>query len=576
MTSVISHIQSSIILVLQHLQRFVLHAYNLSLTPPQIGYNTGKLLIELPPVGDITINNRFATDMNNDLTVNSSLAQYHPITETLTGNVKDILFSFGLVLVLVSALLLFTFKLIFWKWSRQGDWIEVKIELPVGDSRGKEIGNEFEMIQPSTFNEIVGQTLGGVDKILFPQLTTITGTNSSDDDKAPNEKSEGKIVPYQPPAAHNPIAWKTLGNISLIREVPQNISQVFRDQAPTWHNPTCTMMMANESVITLTDATSSQGISNTRNDNLNKHSVLNEGEEEELSHHYDMNIDHTQRNILLRSAESSSSSRPSLLQNEIMDEFTTKTDTQLKKVLLSQPREFGCQLQFDELGGSNSTNAATDQYITARTTKPDSPLDIKSSSSPLEEIREPITPEFELELPLTNGLKNVNSDGIDISGFNHNHYFVTYNTLLLYHRYTPSQLWDSRPLLMNSASSSLSSSFVSRPSFSRKSSFNSGTRVKSFNFEFDIGGYTPSARLANLGRLLLLNSGVEEEQEVEEAGWCNNVDQEEEGRERKQNVMTQYTLNDVNAKGMLGGNHKLVKGNDGLIRDFEPPIYAEY
>lgn len=570
MTSVISHIQSSIILILQHVQRFILHAYNLNLTPPQIGYNTCKLLIELPTVGDTTINSRFATDMKNDSTVNSSLAQYHPITEIVTGDIKDIMYSFGLVLV--SVLLLFTFKLIFWKWGRQGDWIEVKIEPPVGDSLRKDIGDEFEMTQQSTFNQIVGQTLVGVDKIPSPQSTTIKGTNSSDDDEVPNEKSEGKIVPYQPPAAHNPVAWKNLGDTSLLKQVQQNISQVFRDQAPTGYNSTCAMVMANESVITLTDVTSSQGISNARNDSLNKHRILNEGEEEELSHHYDMNINRTQRDLLLRSAESSSPSRPSLLQNEIMGEFTTKPDIQLKKVLLSQPRKFG----FDELGRSDYTCTATDQYTTARTTKPDSPLDTKSSSSPLEEIKEPITPEFESELQLTNGLKNDNSDDINISGFNHNHYYATYNTLLLYHRYTPSQLWDSRPLLMNSASSSLSSSFVSRPSFSRKSSFNSGTRVKSFNFEFDIGGNTPSARLVNMGRLLLLNSGVEEELEVEEADWCNNVVEEEEGRERKQIVMTQYTLNDVNANEKLSINYKLFKGNNGLIRDFEPPIYAEY
>lgn len=79
-----------------------------------------------------------------------------------------------------------------------------------------------------------------------------------------------------------------------------------------------------------------------------------------------------------------------------------------------------------------------------------------------------------------------------------------------------------------------------------------------------------------MGRLLLLNSGVEEELEVEEADWCNNVDEEEEGRERKQIVMTQYTLNDVNANEKLSINYKLFKGNNGLIRDFEPPIYAEY
>lgn len=209
--------------------------------------------------------------------------------------------------------------------------IEVKIEPPVGDSLRKDIGDEFEMTQQSTFNQIVGQTLVGVDKIPSPQSTTIKGTNSSDDDEVPNEKSEGKIVPYQPPAAHNPVAWKNLGDTSLLKQVQQNISQVFRDQAPTGYNSTCAMVMANESVITLTDVTSSQGISNARNDSLNKHRILNEGEEEELSHHYDMNINRTQRDLLLRSAESSSPSRPSLLQNEIMGEFTTKPDIQLKR-----------------------------------------------------------------------------------------------------------------------------------------------------------------------------------------------------------------------------------------------------
>ncbi|KAI5961080.1 hypothetical protein CANMA_003854 [Candida margitis] len=252
------------------------------------------------------------------------------------------------------------------------------------------------------------------------------------------------------------------------------------------------------------------------------------------------------------------------------------------------------------------TKVATTTSVSSSGTMPSN---CNESNLPQQDDQEePITPEFESHLA-PNNLKNADGyNGVHFTSFNHNFNHNLDLDLVLYpsnESFTLFQSWNPRPLLVNSASPSLSSSssFISRPnSVSRSPYCGSATaggfgghdynhgKVKSFKFGYDITGYTPSARLANLHRSLSSSSPLnrnDQEGHRDEDGdtkWVDVVDsiiekgkEEEAGGNKHQTVKTDHLGEEnLSYEALVFDDDGNVEQRKRFLPKFKPPIYAEY
>ena len=574
MTSVLFYIQTSFIQVLQHLQSFVLHQSNPSFVPLQIGYSLSRLLIESPPRG-VSFSKLCAPGVKSLSNFDSTLGLPQlPLIEEQTGEVIDL--TYLLRSMLAPFLVLFIFKVVFSRWSPQGNLVEVELEPLEMGTLVDDVYVEIDFIHSSTFSEITQLTFVNVGEILPPQLTTISSTNiddsceTSDEGETPSTRSKGNVLPAQ----------LSTGQIPVNREHRSMFYSV-GEQEPSMVNSSYAMMMANKSLLTLTNATSNQGVSNGSNYQVSQSIV---GEEVNSLHNDAPFTSNSEQDRMLSNDSESVHSRPHcLLQSQLTGNIKIES-VKLARESVPQPYKLKNQRQLPELNEPKITSIRRTPNSTAKAANFDLSMNTKASNSPIEEIIEPITPE--LAPDSHSNYSKATFDPVDERStyfYNHNPDSVSF-PLYPYFHHTPSQLWDTQPLLINStALSTISSSFVSRHIYSRSSSFqracnSGGITVKSFNFEMDLDGQTPCERLVNLGRLLLiLRIGTDEEEggvdKNEEAGWSYFVDEVR----RKEEQLSNTRGSSDNSNEVAGDNAANVTiKRDWFNHHFEPPIYAEY
>lgn len=479
--------------MLQHFQRCFISPLKLGLSPPhQIGYNLhNKPSIEsslLPPqlrVHDLVKEYNNLTHAK-PRTWNNHLFEYRQVDEA-----KSMPYVFGFILA--SILILVAIKVLGWVGSQRGsDWANTESGLNVLSLETDPSCEIVDLIQSSTFSEIVEQTLA--DKIQSPRLTTITGTDGMNysDESEEDVKGDKNCVTL--------LARGENGFANGVKEV-------------TSEDKMCDYLVAKPLTTTTTG---------------------------------------------------------DIVQTKSISPFAAVSETaSTKEGQLQRPKKY-IPLLFDKVVTEVTSTAGGSITIDSSFSK--------SSYLPLECIQqEPLTPDY-IDLQLGSTIKYPNgvdiaaagASELDISEISHNSDFASspLNQYL--------QLWDSQPLLMNSTSSSLSSSFVSQPGSSSSYLKSSGNKGRSFNFEFDIGGRTPSRRLASLSpSMMMLRGGSIEEDDEGEGIRNDDAEQEKHKTDDDLNDVSQYTISDGISplpKGQLNSNGTLHHNKF----DFEPPIYAEY
>ncbi|KAI5961356.1 hypothetical protein KGF57_001779 [Candida theae] len=572
MTSVTAYIQASIILVLQHLQRYVFHPSRLiTKSTPQIGYNFGghTALIESSTRHTTPIK---IADGDHGIVKFSELANVSvpkyatwsgrgrgrgcsTIMPLATDEVESL--SYGFATIFMASLILFVVRLIVSKWRQVLGTELVEVDLmskSVVDDIDDDVGGGgFDLIQSSTFSEIVEWSIG-VDGIRSPRLTTIMGTDGAE---CSDEEEEGvvEVDSFQAASIRN---FKKSQDIQSITrsEGGRHDSRGYCERKSTevsGRDSMRSLPVFNESITTIAEVTPQPSL---------------EGIKPSLT-------------ITFNDAES----------------HLDSTEIGLTQDLPSSlPPE---KLITSEIFAVHEAGCSSADLV------PISPFTNNSFSPREDSQQEPATPELINLGPPSTRIKYANGVGEEFgvvargsdSGLNifSNHNgadFVTYHPLMELH----SQLWDRQPLLVNSTSLSRSSSFISQPgSYSRGSVCllsrcgsvsgsicGGGGGVRSFNFEFDIDGRTPSARLVSLSPYVLREDavvGVEEVDDEEELEGAVEVEEEVEKFATDQQDISQSTmsegsaLNDYDGSGS-GSVHPM--HHNGNLYTFEPPIYAEY
>lgn len=498
MTSVLSYIQSSIILMLQHFQRCFISPLKLSLLPPhQIGYNLySKLSIEpSSPQAQLKVHDlvKEYTNLTYDKprTWNNHLFEYRQVDE-----VKSMSYVFGFILA--SIFILVVIKVLSWVGTHRGrDWtVDTESGFNITSLETDPSCEIVDLIVSSTLSEIIEQTLA--DKIQSPQLTTITGTDGIEYSDEIEEDVRGD---------KNCVTLLAIGENGFANGVKEVTSE----------DEMCDYSVA-KPLTTITTG----------------------------------DIDQTKN----------------ISPFEAFSETTTKKEGQLQRTKKYIPLHL-------------------DKVVTEATSTVGGSKTIDSSSSTNSYLRlegaqqEPLTPDYSIDLQLL-GSTVKNPNGVNIAAgvaeFDNSEISQDYSDFATYPLNQHLQLWDPRPLLMNSTSSSLSSSFVPQSGSSSLYLKNSGSKIKSFNFELDIGGRTPSKRLASLSPSMMMRGGSIKEDDEKEDILSDNAEEEKPITDDGLNDISQYTISDgisLLPKGHLSSNGSLHQRYNNKF-DFEPPIYAEY
>ncbi|CAL1193848.1 unnamed protein product [Candida parapsilosis] len=288
--------------------------------------------------------------------------------------------------MLAPFLVLFIFKVVFSRWSPQGNLVEVELEPLEMGTLVDDVYVEIDFIHSSTFSEITQLTFVNVGEILSPQLTTISSTNiddsceTSDEGETPSTRSKGNVLPAQ----------LSTGQIPVNREHRSMFYSV-GEQEPSMVNSSYAMMMANKSLLTLTNATSNQGVSNGSNYQVSQNIV---GEEVNSSHNDAPFTSNSEQDRMLSNDSESVHSRPHcLLQSQLTGNIKIESVKSARESV-PQPYKLKNQRQLPESNEPKITSIRRTPNSTAKAANFDLSMNTKASNSPIEEIIEPITPSW--------------------------------------------------------------------------------------------------------------------------------------------------------------------------------------